>query len=362
MFSPFVRSSFVIRFPHFVRSFSTRSLPFSSLTFFGTDSFSVSLLAPLHSFCESHCIRLSVVCPSDKPSGRGLHFHSPPVKDFSLSHSIPLVQLPANAKFRLSENEIEWPKSEVGVVVSFGYFLPNSLIRSFPVGLLNVHPSLVPQYRGASPIQSALLNDEKSTGVSIIGVDPNKIDHGKVYYQSSEFIHQHDNYETLSKRLASQAAHNLLQVLSNLSHYDHSPLLVHPQRNPSNAPKFSSNFGFANFQVENSKQIWLKWRALYGFSSVYTEINGNRIKLINMKEPAENDYTSEDGGKAEPGMMKFDSSTCTIILQCHSGFLRLTELQLAGEKRMNANQFAISVLNKKKSKLNKTLQKEKSTT
>lgn len=123
---------------------------------------------------------------------------------------------------------------DLGIVVSFGYLIPTRLIRHFALGTLNVHPSLLPLYRGAAPIQHAILNGDRETGVSIIGLSEGKFDSGRIYKQTRTPIAANgETFEVLHDRLAEQGARNLEDVVANFPHFNVGRLEVVRERTSS---------------------------------------------------------------------------------------------------------------------------------
>ena len=142
--------------------------------------------------------------------------------EFCDSHRIPYHVMPPSMDWKLSSFEIPISSStkqwDVGIVASFGYLMPRSVISSFRSGMINVHPSLLPQYIGCAPIPYALSNGDKVTGVSIIDIVP-KLDGGPILAQNTESIDDDDTFRTLSIKLADLGGRSLCGVLSDLEHH-----------------------------------------------------------------------------------------------------------------------------------------------
>src|SRR3989338_2703486 len=147
-----------------------------SIIFFGTSAFAIPALRAL---MENGAAPLMVVTAPDKPKGRGQQFAPPPIKKWLKIDKPGLSILQpekSDANFLLQILNL---KPDVGVVAAYGKILPKKLIELFPRGILNIHPSLLPKYRGPSPIQTTILNGDTETGVTIIQIDE-KMDHGEV--------------------------------------------------------------------------------------------------------------------------------------------------------------------------------------
>ena len=175
--------------------------------FFGTDQFALSTLKSLHgeTGLENGCItNLESCCSKMKDL-------VPPVKSYCSQHHIP---------------HHNWPpcptlcrKFDIGVVSSFGHMIPSEIIESFPLGVFNVHGSILPKYRGAAPIIHSLLNGDDKTGVTIMEVKPNKFDVGDILASREIDICPEDDRPKLTKRVGEIGAELLIEVLNNLDGY-----------------------------------------------------------------------------------------------------------------------------------------------
>jgi methionyl-tRNA formyltransferase len=160
---------------------------------FGSDCFSAVVLEALHKKLGS--TNLGLICAPITSLGKGRGASTKSIyartrtvlRDYASEHSIAVNEVPPNIGFSMDGFDIPSdfvPQSDMGVVASFGYKIPDRFIERFPLGILNVHPSLIPKYRGASPIQTAILRGDKVTGVSILEITPSTmIDSGRLIYQ-----------------------------------------------------------------------------------------------------------------------------------------------------------------------------------
>ncbi|MEK7567793.1 MAG: methionyl-tRNA formyltransferase [Patescibacteria group bacterium] len=149
-----------------------------NFAFFGTDNFSISVLEELK---MTGLIPNIIISPTDKPKGRGLALNSPPIKSWAELNNVKVIQ-----SDRLDSdftNELKKEKWDIFVVASYGKIIPKIILDIPEKGTLNVHPSLLPKYRGPSPIESQILNDEQNVGVSIMLLDE-KMDHGPILSQT----------------------------------------------------------------------------------------------------------------------------------------------------------------------------------
>src|SRR4030067_1380014 len=206
------------------------------IVFFGTPAFAVpSLKALLQSGEEI----IAVVTQADKRRGRNSTTSPPPVKEFAMHHGIRILQ-PGNIKEPAFLNELFPMKPEIIIVVAYGKILPPSILALPPYGCINVHASLLPKYRGAAPIQWALMNGEKKTGGTTMLMDEG-LDTGAVILQEETEIADEDNAETLSKRLSDIGASLLGKTMQGLKNSSLKPM---PQSGtPSYAPPLKKENG-----------------------------------------------------------------------------------------------------------------------
>lgn len=189
------------------------------IIFFGTPEFVVPILQAL---LEAKDYQLAaVVSNPDRPTGRKQTLTSSPVKQWALTHKIPVLtpeNLDENFKSSLRHQSygasatIRNHKSDIGILAAYGKIIPQEIINLFPKGILVIHPSLLPAWRGASPIQASILAGEKKTGVSIIKMDE-KMDHGPIVSQFTEAIKPDDTAESLYFRLFQKTAEVLITIL-----------------------------------------------------------------------------------------------------------------------------------------------------
>jgi methionyl-tRNA formyltransferase len=179
------------------------------IVFFGTPDYVIPVLTALHKkFVTGPGISpiTAVVTQSPKPAGRKQYLTYSPVDKWAHEHKIPILYS-AN---ELIDNPVE---GEIGILASYGEIIRHDVINLFPHGILVIHPSLLPKYRGASPIPAAIVAGETITGVSIIKMDE-KVDHGKVVGQFKEEILPTDTTETLRARLFEKSAEVLIELIT----------------------------------------------------------------------------------------------------------------------------------------------------
>ncbi len=182
------------------------------ILFMGTSEFAVPSLEKL---IAEEVELIGVVTQPDRPSGRGKRLTPPPIKVVAAAHNLPIYQ-PERVRHRDAVRVLRELQPDVIVVVAFGQILPKSVLELPPYGCLNVHPSCLPKYRGAAPIQWALINGETETGVTIMLLDEGE-DTGDIILQSSLPIDIVDDATTLSIRLANLAPSLLIEALGRIS-------------------------------------------------------------------------------------------------------------------------------------------------
>ncbi|QCI24002.1 methionyl-tRNA formyltransferase [Buchnera aphidicola (Macrosiphoniella sanborni)] len=181
------------------------------IIFAGTDNFSAEYLnALIHS---PHKI-ISVLTQPDRPSGRGQKIHFSPVKIISINNKIPIFQ-PLSLNNEIFQKKIFKLNADIMIVVSYGKIIPKKLLDIFSKGCINVHPSLLPRWRGPTPIQSSILHGDTSTGISIIKMN-DKIDSGTIIYSMNCNISSKDTTQSLSVKLIKIGIKGLLETLENI--------------------------------------------------------------------------------------------------------------------------------------------------
>ena len=295
-----------------------------NIIFMGTPDFAIPSLAML---VASDNTIIGVVTQPDRPKGRGKQLHPPPAKKLALQHGLPVVQ-PENVK---EENFIQWlkiKKPDLIVVVAFGQILPPKILRIPSHGCINLHPSLLPKYRGAAPINCALMNDEKITGVTTILMNE-WMDTGDILLQRETEIGQKDDALTLSQRLSILGSKLLLETISQLKK---GTLTSIPQNHSqvSYAPVLKKADGQIDWR-RNARAIHNQIRATLPWPGAFTNL-GSKILKIFRSEVVE--YESQ----YLPGKIMQVSSE-GIKVATGKGSLLLTEIQLQDRRRMKVAEF-----------------------
>jgi methionyl-tRNA formyltransferase len=291
-----------------------------SLIFFGTPDFAVPSLLALIS---EEDLALVVTQP-DKLKGRGHVLSSPPVKELALAHGIKVVQPP---KIRDEEfyNIVKRIAPEFIIVVAYGKVLPEEVLNLPLSGCINVHGSLLPKYRGAAPVQWALINGERITGVTTMLMDAG-IDTGDILQHAELEILDEDNAGTLSGKLAGLGGKTLVATLKGIRSGTIKPA---PQTgNATYAPPLRKEDGRINWS-RSAHELLQFVKGMYPWPSAFTYLNGEMIKIIKVK-PLE--------GNGVAGRLE-TASGGRLVVGTGKGLLLVEELQPGGRRIMSAEAF-----------------------
>jgi len=238
-------------------------------------------------------------------------------------------------------------QKDVAVVVSFKHFLPPSLIQKFPAASLNIHPSLLPKYRGASPIQHALLNGDSQTGISIIDLDPGKFDAGRVYYQEPVDIPRGSTYAELFDLLAHRGADALLKVLRSLDEYSAKSWSQDASK-ITTAPKIRKEDALITFDMP-VMEIWRKHAAFGHQQPIYFETKSGACQirgLFNQEaDPTQESLPPEDRlASLDPANNLPIGTTvhrakkdCNVIwIKCSDGWIGATAFHMESRKKTSS--------------------------
>lgn len=248
--------------------------------FFGSYRFAYTVLSDL---IASGFTPSAIVCSADKPVGRKQIITPPPVKELALQHHIPLLQ--PLGKPQPSDISGLGIQASFALVAAYAQLIPLNILSLFPRGVIGVHPSLLPLYRGASPIQTALLNRASKTGVSLYQMDE-QMDHGPILIQQETPIDSQDTYTSLEATLAHMSAS---LIIRNIPQWLDGKISPQGQDHiyATYTQKFVTEDGHVNLQDDISESIARKIRALSHDPGVFTFINGKRVKLLEVKDVPE---------------------------------------------------------------------------
>ncbi len=290
----------------------------------GTPEFAVPILKAL---IEGPDEVLAVVCQPDRPRGRGKKPAPPPTKQMALEAKIPVLQ-PERIKDEIFLNQVRELSPEVIVVAAYGQILPPSLLELPPYGCINVHASLLPKFRGAAPINWAIIAGEKETGITIMQMDEG-MDTGPVLLSRAIPIGPEETAGELARRLSALGAELILEALEGLKQ-GHLKPWPQPAEGVSYAPLLKKEDGLADFS-RPAEELARLIRGLDPWPTVYTFLKGQRLRLFRpkvIKAPTE----------APPGTIVSIGKE-GLLIATGQGLLLIRELQLEGRKRMPVADF-----------------------
>jgi methionyl-tRNA formyltransferase len=296
------------------------------IVFFGTPDFAVPSLAAL---LDGPDEVVGVVCQPDRPAGRGQRLHSPPVKELAEQRGIQVAQ-PIKLRDGRAVEILQGWRPDLIVVAAYGRILPREILDLPPLGCVNVHASLLPKYRGAAPIQWAILCGEAVTGVTIMRMNE-RMDEGDILLQRSLEILPGETYGELQTRLAAVGAGALLAALGELRT---ARLLARPQDHDAatSAPMIAKEDGRLDW-TKPSEEIVRKVCAYNPWPSTFTRLGDKLLKIHRA--------TARTGSSADkPGTVLALGETVRVA--AGRGVVEIEELQLEGRKRLAAKEFARS--------------------
>ena len=295
-----------------------------NIIFFGNTDFSnPTLLA-----CNNSFNLKAVVTNKSKKMGRGQKILDTPVMTLAKEENLKIIE-GVDLNDASFIDQLKDLNPDFFVVVAYR-ILPKSLLGIPKYGSINIHSSLLPKYRGAAPIQHALLNQEDSTGVSTFLIEP-KVDTGKIIDQLKIEITKDDNYGSLSKKL-SEAGADLIESSINKCLHHSSELIEQDNSMATLAPKISKDDLKINWS-DKSDTILAKVRAFSPTPGAFTTINSKRLKIFKA-ESINNDNNHKIGSIYHVDKNFFD-------VQCGQNALRLHNVQLEGKKAMDSKDFIV---------------------
>lgn len=298
------------------------------IIFMGTPEFAVATLRAIHA--SGHEI-VAVITAPDKPAGRGLILKASPVKIFAEEHHIAVLQ-PERLKNPEFISQLKSYEADLGIVVAFR-MLPEVVWAMFPKGTFNVHASLLPQYRGAAPINHAIINGEKITGVSTFFLQ-HEIDTGKIIACKETPIEENETAGELHDRLMHLGAELALETIKLIENNQVAPEVQKESEKLKAAPKIFKAFCKIDFQLSADK-VHDFIRGLSPFPGAYAIFNlGDRqimIKILKSEVLELNSNQKET---------KIESDGKTFLrIYCSKGSIKIIELQPEGKKRMGIESF-----------------------
>lgn len=292
------------------------------ILFAGTPEFAVPALQAL--IDAGHQIVMVLTQP-DRPSGRGMKLKASPVKQLALSHQIPVFQ-PETLKDAAVQAHIAEQQADVMIVAAYGLIIPTVVLNMPKLGCYNIHASLLPRWRGAAPIQRALLAGDEETGVTIMEVVP-ALDAGAMVSRGELPITERDTAQTLHDGLSVLGAKLMVEAMQQLARDGQLAATPQDESLVTYAHKLEKSEASIDWQrsaLEISRQV----RAFNPFPVAHTVLNSEVCRLW---------MATDVSGSGQPG--EIVDINDAIYVACGQGVLRIEELQMPGGKRLAAKDF-----------------------
>lgn len=306
----------------------------------GTPDFARESLDKLYNSGYEIC---GIVTVPDRPSGRGMKLIPSPVKEYALEKKIKIFQpekITNNTEFK---EEIKELKPDLVCVVSYGVILPKSFLKIPPMGCINVHPSMLPKYRGPAPIQWAILNGDKNTGVTIMYLNE-QMDAGDIIKQKEVEIGEDETTGELWNRLSTIGADLLLESVRNIE--AGTATRTHQSEEFTLAPMLDKEMSKIDWKEKESYQIKNLVRGLNPIMGTYSFFNGKKVKFWKVKSLSKEEFINIAQGFEH---LEYETSTeGTVIMvnekkglyiKAKGGIISVIEIQGENAKRMNIGDF-----------------------
>ncbi len=295
------------------------------IIYFGSDEFGIPSLCELRKFFDI----VAIITAPDKPQGRGLKILPTPVGKWAEENNVPFYT-PKNLDKEFI-SKISSLNPDLIVLISYGKKLPYKIIKTPKFCSINLHPSLLPKYRGAAPIEWALINGEKETGITIIKMEKD-IDAGEIIIQKKFPIFDSDDAITLKNRLSNEGSKILIKAIEKIKNGEKSKK---QEGIPTYARKLKKEDGKINWnkkarQINNLIRGVVEWPTAYTY--IETEKGKKLIKIFKSEIGKENGKFGEEGEIIEIG-------NDFIEVACGQGTIKIKQLQMEGKKKMNVSEF-----------------------
>ncbi len=301
------------------------------VVFMGTPDFSVPILKRL---IEDGYQIVGVVTQPDRPKGRKKELTPPPVKIEALKHNLKVIQ-PEKLKRPDDLQQVIDLQPDIVVTAAFGQILPKALLDTPKFGCINVHASLLPEYRGGAPIHQAIIDGKKETGITIMYM-AEKLDAGDILTQAKVDILEADNVGTLHDKLSVIGSDLLSQTIPKLIEGNLTPIKQSEEK-VSFAPNISREKEKIDWQ-NSGEAIYNQIRGLHPWPVAYTLLHNQPLKIWWAEKVVNNQHH-------QPGTIVAIESDGFIVSTGNATYLKVTDLQPSGKKRMKADQFLRGVGN-----------------
>jgi methionyl-tRNA formyltransferase len=302
------------------------------IVFMGTPDFAVGALQAI--IDAGHQVT-AVVTQPDKPKGRGKEMQMTPVKACALAHQIPVFQ-PVRIKEPEAVETLRGYEADIFVVAAFGQILSEEILNMPKYGCVNIHASLLPKYRGAGPIQWAIINGEKKTGVTIMQMDKG-LDTGDMLFTKEVDIDERETGDSLHDKLAKAGAKLIVEALPKIEAGDLSPIRQNDE-DSCYARMLQKSMGKIDW-TQDAHKLDCLIRGLLSWPGAYTAYHGKTLKI--WEEELAKEQTSDiEMAEAEPGTI-VGVGKDAVYVKTGNGVLKLLSLQLEGKKRMPVKDFLL---------------------
>ena len=299
------------------------------IVFLGTPEFAV---ASLNALVKAGCNIVGVVTAPDKPAGRGMHLQQSAVKKYAVENELNVLQ-PEKLKDPSFLNELKSLQADLQIVVAFR-MLPEVVWNMPPMGTVNLHGSLLPQYRGAAPINWAIINGEKETGVTTFKLK-HEIDTGNILLSEKIQISEdetagelHDNMKEVGATLLVKTVKSMQS--GNLNETDQLTITNDQLTILKHAPKIFTETCKINWN-KPVDEVYNLIRGLSPYPAAFTHLDGKILKIYKAKK-------EKGSPKSEPGNFETDKKSY-LKFACADGYISIIELQLEGKKKMSIEDF-----------------------
>ena len=303
------------------------------IIFMGTPDFAKESLKAIYE--AGHNI-LAVVTNPDRPKGRGMKMLASPVKEYALEKELQILQpekIKNNTEFI---NKIKELNPEVICVVAYGKILPKEILEIPEYGCVNVHGSLLPKYRGAAPIQWAVLNGDKTTGITTMYMDEG-MDTGDMILKKEVEIKENETTGELWNKLAYEGGKLLVETLKQIEQKT-APRI--PQTGEFTiAPMLDKKMAKINWEEKTANQIKNLVRGLNPIMGAYTMLENKKIKFWKVENISQNELKTIDTNAKKPGTILLADSKIGLYIQTIDGAIKVLEIQGENSKRMNIQDF-----------------------
>ena len=296
------------------------------IVFFGSDDFAATHLKKL---LESSYEIVACVTQPDRPKGRGMKVVDSPIKEMAVAKKIPLLQ-PETLKSADVISELKAFDADVFVVVAYGKILPENILSIPHVFCVNVHGSLLPKYRGAAPINWAIMNGDDHTGVTVMKMS-SVLDAGEIILQAKLAITHDDTVVGLRLRMAQLGAVTLLEALDKIKNKSHA-LKRQDLSKVSYASKLTKELGYVDWK-DPAVKIWNLVRGLQPWPGVSASCNGKKFKILSCE------VATAESSMASPGTVVAVKKE-GIVVSTGNQPLLITRVQPESGKPMDARSFA----------------------